>query len=125
MIHRVSSRVFVGTAFCRDKAWIKAVSAFPEDVEAVKNALVAFPSFLRSLVAPLLPAKRRLNRNHANVRDLLFSSSNLAQSKEDLSVLNFLLQSSKDNDPDSLTLRILLLTAAAVCISTHQRQAGL
>lgn len=114
MIHSVSSRVFVGTPFCYDKAWVEAVTNFPLDVEAVKAALLRVPAFLRPLVAPLLPVKRRLARDHANIRKLLFPSSELAQSKEDLTVLKFLLQTSKDSDADSLSSRLLVLTAAAV-----------
>ena len=114
LIHSVSSRVFVGTPLCYEKAWVEAVTNFPLDVEAVKTALLPFPDFLRPLVAPLLPAKRRLARNHRDIRNLLFPSSKLARSKEDLTVLNFLLQTSKDSDADSLSSRLLLLTAAAV-----------
>lgn len=123
MIHRVSSRVFVGKQFCHDESWVAAVAALPLDVEAVKAALLPFPAFLRSLVALVLPARRRLTRNHANVRNLLFPSSNLAQSREELTVLKFLIQTSKDSDPDSLASRLLLLTAAAVrfeCVSINK-----
>lgn len=119
MISRVSSRAFIGAPKCYDPAWVEAVTAFPMDVEKVKFALLALPSFMRSWVVPLLPPKWRLERNHKNVRNLLFPSSKLEKSGEDHTVLNFLLQTSKDNDPETLTSRMILLTAAAVSESNR------
>ena len=114
MIQRVSSRVFVGKPFCYEKAWIDAVKAYPMDVELVKFMLIPFPAFLRPMLAPLLPAKWRLSRNHANIRNLLFPSTHVAESDDDLTVLKFLQHTSKDTDPDSVAQRLLVLTAAAV-----------
>ena len=85
------------------------------DVEKVKFALLIFPSFMRSWIVPFLPQKWRLTRDHRNVRNLLFPGSKLEKSKEEFTILNFLLQTSKDVDPETLTSRIILLTAAAVC----------
>ena len=90
------------------------MNAFPLDVEKVKFALLLFPTFMRSWLVPFLPPKWRLIRNHENVRKLLFPSLDLEKSNEDFTVLNFLLQTSKDNDPTDLTSRLILLTAAAV-----------
>jgi len=114
LISRVSSRAFIGAPKCYDPAWVEAVTAFPMDVEKVKFALLTLPNLMRSWVVPLLPPKWRLDRNHENVRSLLFPESKLEKSGEDHTVLNFLLQTSKDNDPETLTSRMILLTAAAV-----------
>ena len=88
------------------------------DVEKVKFALLLFPAFMRPWVVPFLPPKWRLLRNHENVRRLLFPSSKLEKSEEEFTVLNFILQTSKDNNPETLTSRLMLLTAAAVSKST-------
>jgi len=114
LISRISSRAFVGAPTCYDKAWVEAVNAFPMDVEKVKFALLFFPASMRSWIVPFLPQKWRLTRNHRNVRNLLFPASKLQKSQEDFTVLNFLLQTSKDTDPETLTSRMILLTAAAV-----------
>lgn len=113
LISRVSSRAFIGAPKCYDEAWVEAVNAFPMDVEKVKFALLLFPNFMRSWLVPFLPPKWRLTRNHEKVQKLLFPSSNLEKSAEDFTVLNFLLQTSRDNDPGDLTSRLILLTAAA------------
>ena len=118
LISRVSSRVFVGAPTCYHKAWIEAVNAFPMDVEKTKFALLLFPVAMRSWIIKLLPQKWRLIRNHRNVQNLLFPASKLNKSKEDYTVLNLLLQTSKDIDPETLASRMILLTAAAVSIST-------
>lgn len=117
IISRISSRVFVGAPTCYETEWIEPVNAFPMDVEKTKFALLLFPSFIRPLITYFLPMKWRLIRNHRRVRDLLFPLSRIEKSKEEYTVLNFLLQASKDTDPESLTSRMILLTAAAVGIS--------
>ena len=119
LISRISSRVFIGAPICYDKDWVEAVTAFPMDVEKVKFALLLFPTFMRPWVVPFLPPKWSLNRNHRNVRHLLFPSSKLRKSEEEFTVLNFLLQTSKDNNPETLTSRLMLLTAAAVSEWIH------
>ena len=84
------------------------------DVEKIKFTLLLFPSFIRSWIIYLLPMKWLLIRNHKRVRNLLFPSSQPKESEEEFTVLNFLLQASKDSDTEILTSRIILLTAAAV-----------
>ena len=122
IISHISSRVFVGAPTCYDREWIEPVNAFPMDVEKTKFALLLFPSFIGPLITYFLPMKWRLIRNYKRVRDLLFPSSRLEKSKEEYTVLNFLLQASKDTDPKSLTLRMTLLTAAAVRVSLTPRK---
>ncbi|KAL8941729.1 MAG: hypothetical protein Q9211_001705 [Gyalolechia sp. 1 TL-2023] len=65
------------------------------DVEKVKFALLVFPDPMRSWIAPLLPQRRRISRNHRNLK----------RSDEEYTVLNFLLQTAKDNDPDTLSAK--------------------
>lgn len=124
LVSRISSRAFVGAPLCYDKGWIEAVNAFPMDVEKVKFALMIFPDFMRPWIVSLLPQKHRLVRNHQYVRNLLFPASKLAKTEEKSTVLNLLLQSSKDTDPETLTSRMILLTAAAVSTPLTQEPSG-
>lgn len=119
LISRISSRVFIGAPNCYEQDWVEAVTAFPMDVEKVKFALLLFPAFMRPWVVSVVPPKWRLLRNHENVRNLLFPSFRLQKSEEEFTVLNFLLQTSKDNDPETMTSRLMLLTAAAVSELIH------
>lgn len=124
LVSRISSRAFVGAPLCYDKGWIEAVNAFPMDVEKVKFALMIFPDFMRPWIVSLLPQKHRLVRNHRYVRNLLFPASKLAKTEEESTVLNLLLQSSKDTDPETLASRMILLTAAAVSTPLTQEGSG-
>ena len=117
LISRISSRAFVGAPICYEETWTRTVNAFPMDVEKVKFALLIFPSFARSWIVPLLPQKWRLTRDHRQVRDLLFPAEQLKTPEEEFTFLNFLLQTYKDTDPETLTSRMILMTAAAVSIT--------
>ena len=59
-------------------------------------------------------AKWRLARDHQKVRDLLFPAMQLKKPEEEFTFLGVLLQTSKDTDPETLTSRMILMTAAAV-----------
>jgi hypothetical protein len=112
-IHRISSLVFVGKQHCHDPAWTRAVTDLPVNVEITKFILLPFPSSLRWLIAPLIPQRNSIFRQRKMGRDVLFPSGNVVASDEP-SVLKLFIESKKDRDPDSLTARTLLLTAAAV-----------
>ncbi|KAK7750955.1 hypothetical protein SLS62_007088 [Diatrype stigma] len=119
-IHRISSLVFVGKAYCYNPIWTGAVTALPMDVEVTKFLLLACPAPLRRFVAPLIPQRNRIFRQRAAVRDLLFPPSEQAHvaAEEEPSVMKLLVESGKDTDPDRLTARLLLLTAAALHTSS-------
>ncbi|KAI9787989.1 MAG: hypothetical protein M1816_007293 [Peltula sp. TS41687] len=118
MIHRVTSRVFVGSPVCHDEAWVRAVQAFPQDVEAVKAAVLPYPTILRPMILPFISAKKRLNSDKAAICKVLFPDGKPARSKEDSTLLNFLVSTSKDTDPQSLAQRLLVLNAAALHTSS-------
>ena len=117
LISRISSRAFVGAPVCYEETWTRTVNAFPMDVEKVKFALLVFPSAARSWIVHLLPQKWRLTRDHRQVRNLLFPEKKLKMSEEEFTFFNFLLQTSKDTDPETLTSRMILMTAAAVSVT--------
>ena len=113
-IHRISSLVFVGKQFCYNTIWTDAVTALPVDVEITKFILLPFPDSLRRIIAPLIPQRNRIFSHRTAVKDLIFAQSAPHSIEDELSVLKLLIQSGKDTDPDSVTARLLLLTAAAV-----------
>lgn len=113
MVHRMSSLVFVGKAHCYNATWTSAVTDLPIHVEITKFLLLPLPSFLRRFVAPLIPQRYKIFRQRAAVRDLLFPSGE-ALVEEDPSVMKLFLETGRDNDPDRITARLLILTAAAV-----------
>uniref|UniRef100_A0A0B7KJJ9 Cytochrome P450 n=2 Tax=Bionectria ochroleuca TaxID=29856 RepID=A0A0B7KJJ9_BIOOC len=98
IIHRISSQISV-------------------NVEITKFILLPFPSSLRRLIAPLIPQRNNIFRQRKSARDVLFPSRNVVAGDEP-SVLKLFIESKKDHDPDSLTARLLLLTAAALHTST-------
>lgn len=113
IIHRISSLVFVGRQHCHDLAWTRAVRDLPVNVEITKFILLSFPSSLRNFIAPIIPQPNNIFRQRKLARDVLFPFGNVVAGDEP-SVLKLLIESKKDHDPDSLTARLLLLTAAAV-----------
>ncbi|KAJ8133010.1 hypothetical protein O1611_g617 [Lasiodiplodia mahajangana] len=118
LIDRISSLVFVGEQYCQNETWKTALTALPINVEITKIILLSFPPFLRRYIAPLIPRRNRIFRERTAVRNILFPQSGKAAVDEELSVLKLFLDSGKDTDPDSITARLLLLTAAALHTSS-------
>lgn len=94
------------------------MTALPIDVEITKFLLLPLPAFLRRFIAPLIPQRNRIFRQRAAVRDLLFPSSEKNTVEEEPSVMKLFIESGKDADPNSITARFLLLTAASVRLHT-------
>ncbi|KAI1413681.1 cytochrome P450 [Hypoxylon sp. FL1857] len=117
-IHRISSLVFVGKPYCYDSVWTGAVTALPIHVEITKFILLPFPAFLRRFIAPLIPRRNRIFHERTAVRNLLFPASEENANKEEPSVMQLFIKSGKDTDPDRITARLLILTAAALHTSS-------
>jgi hypothetical protein len=113
-IHRISSRVFVGKTYCQDPIWTHAVEKLPIDVEITKFLLLPVPFFMRRFITPLIPSRNRIFQHRTAVCNLLFPFKGKMEMNDEPNVMRLLLESGKDKDPDSLTARLLLLTAAAV-----------
>lgn len=114
LVHRISSLVFVGRAYCYDPVWRSAVSDLPIHVEITKFILLPFPTFFRPFIARLIPQRYSIFRQRAAVADLLFRSPDKSRDKSEPSVMRLFLESGKDGDPNRIAARLLLLTAAAV-----------
>lgn len=67
----LSGRVFIGRPMSREQEWIKATTDFTRDVEAIMQALLKWPSFIRGIVTPYLPEVRRMSRSKARTAELL------------------------------------------------------
>ncbi|KAI1330696.1 cytochrome P450 [Xylariaceae sp. FL0255] len=119
-IERVSSLVFVGRAHYDDEIWKNALTTLPGNVEITKLILLPIPSFLRSVIAPLIPHRNRIFRDRTAVRQVLFPNDpkQVITTDNDPSVLNLLIESGKDTDPASITARLLILNAAALHTSS-------
>ncbi|KAF7870566.1 hypothetical protein EAF04_004310 [Stromatinia cepivora] len=123
-IHRISSQVFVGKTFAHNPIWTSAVTNLPVDVEITKFLLLPFPAVLRRFVAPLIPQRNRIFQQRKEVRKLLFPKEGLVgrtrkvNEVNEPSVMKLFLESGKDTDPDSITARLLLLTAAVLHTSS-------
>lgn len=117
-IHRITSMVFIGKTSCHNPIWTNAVTDLPFDVEITKIILLPFPEFLRRFIAPLIPQRNKIFRNRVAVRDILFPPSEPLEAKQEPSVMKLFIESGKDKDRDSITARLLLLTAAALHTSS-------
>lgn len=65
IVSRASNRVFVGLPMCRDPEYFKIISNFPRDVAKGRFILSITPTFLKSIVGPLLPWSRRTVRQYS------------------------------------------------------------
>ncbi|KAI1130920.1 cytochrome P450 [Nemania abortiva] len=113
-----AAKVFVGETYYQDETWKTALNALPTNVEITKLILLPFPPFLRRYIAPMIPQRNRIFRQRAAVRDVLFPRSEEDATNDELSVMRLFLDSGKDMDPESITARLLLLTAAALHTSS-------
>ncbi|KAI0194214.1 cytochrome P450 [Astrocystis sublimbata] len=118
LIDAMTSRVFVGKEHCHNKLWKNALTNLPADVEITKLTLLPFPRFIRGLLAPLIPRRNRVFRQRAEVRELLFSTPETLAVTKEPSVLNFFIESGKDQNPDTITARLMILSGAALHTSS-------
>jgi hypothetical protein len=117
MVLAVSSRVFVGLPLAHDKAWLDTISAYLSEVVATANALRPYPRLLRPLLRPFLAPKSRmddiLSKAIAVLGPAILERQNPDHKANDL--LGFLVLTSEVVDPMAITLKLLVLTSAAVC----------
>ncbi|CZT48683.1 related to ent-kaurene oxidase [Rhynchosporium secalis] len=71
LVALLSGRVFVGRLLSRDEEWIEATVSFSLYVMRAVHAIKAYPSCVRSIVAPFLPELRKLNESRARAAELL------------------------------------------------------
>jgi cytochrome P450 len=62
LVARMSARVFVGQPTCRDPKWLDLTMNFSVDLFIAGFALRMFPPWMHLLVKPLIPARRRVQR---------------------------------------------------------------
>ena len=119
MVLSVTSRVFVGRPLAYEQAWLDTVSGYLAEVVATANALRPWPSVLRPLVRHFVAPKHRMDTILTNAEKLLVPAIQERQEREkQTDMLGFLVQTSEAVDPKAVILRLLILTAAAVCPPT-------
>ncbi|KAI0479890.1 cytochrome P450 [Xylaria cf. heliscus] len=64
MVARITSTVMIGFSASRDQEWLKMIINFPVDMSQVMYTLRRFPPWLHPFIAPILPAKRKLNKSY-------------------------------------------------------------
>ncbi|KAG4437762.1 hypothetical protein IFR05_006747 [Cadophora sp. M221] len=67
----LSGRVFVGRPLSREEEWIQATVMFTFYSIQAKDAINAYPSYLRSIVAPFVPELRNLKKFRRRGAELL------------------------------------------------------
>jgi ent-kaurene oxidase len=62
LVARMSAKVFVGHPTCRDPQWLDLTMNFSVDLFIAGFALRMFPPWMHFLVKPLIPARRRVQK---------------------------------------------------------------
>ncbi|KAH8651174.1 cytochrome P450 [Xylariales sp. PMI_506] len=62
VVAMVSGRIFVGPELCRDERYLDAAINYTVDMMIAVYAITLIPSWLRPLLAPILPPVKKLNR---------------------------------------------------------------
>ncbi|CAD6451447.1 523ff31b-83c7-4f83-86e0-be06ec8d3804 [Sclerotinia trifoliorum] len=120
MILAVSSRVFVGLPLSREKAWLDNVSAYLNEVAAIADSLRPYPRLLRPLLRPFLAPKSRMDGILSKALEILGPAIQERQKPHHKAndLLGFLISTSKVVNPKEITLKLLVLNAAALHTST-------
>ncbi|KAK6582394.1 hypothetical protein PZA11_004802 [Diplocarpon coronariae] len=71
LVALLSGRVFVGQPLCREEEWIEASIMYTFYAIAARNAVNAYPAFLRSIVAPFIPELKKLKKFRDRGAELL------------------------------------------------------
>ncbi|KAI0008536.1 cytochrome P450 monooxygenase [Xylariaceae sp. FL0662B] len=68
IVARISARIFLGADVCRNEKWLATSVQYTENIGMVAMTLRMFPSYLHSVIAPLLPSYWRLCSNVATAK---------------------------------------------------------
>ncbi|KAI0101684.1 cytochrome P450 [Nemania sp. FL0031] len=71
LVCRLSSRVFLGEALCRNDDWLQITSEYPVNSHLAASKLRLYPKFSRPLVHWFLPECRLLRRQYARARSII------------------------------------------------------
>ncbi|KAF2636430.1 cytochrome P450 monooxygenase-like protein [Massarina eburnea CBS 473.64] len=71
MVAKISGRVFVGPELCRDKDYLESAIQYTMDVIEVQRSVKLIRPWLRPILAPRLPAVKRLRKREQMAEDLL------------------------------------------------------
>ena len=116
MVLGVSSRTFVGSILCRDPRWLKVISDYLAEVVAVGNKLRPYPHYLRAILRPFLAPRSRMADILANAMEVLRSpiEEREAFPGQFVDLLGFLVETSVEVKHESIILKLLVLSSAAV-----------
>ncbi|KAL4875194.1 cytochrome P450 [Aspergillus karnatakaensis] len=128
IVTRVSARIFVGLPTCRDEEWLNLSIHFTEDVFITMAILRRFPSWMRPVIAPLLPRYWAVRRGLATAKRIigpLVHKRRVHQaanpgSEKPVDLLQWMMDKANASDgrPGKLAHRQLILTLAAIHTTT-------
>ncbi|EFE32723.1 cytochrome P450 monooxygenase, putative [Trichophyton benhamiae CBS 112371] len=129
LLARVSARIFVGRANCRNEEWLSASIDYTENIFITVMTLRMMPRYLHPFVAPLLPWYWRIRSNLATAkrfigpiirerREAEARQGKDYQKHEDL--LQWMMDGAneKESNPDMIAHIELLLTLASIHTSS-------
>lgn len=127
VVARISARVFVGPDICRNEEWLHTSIHYTENLFITSITLRMVPSFMHSVVAPLLPSYWRIRANLRAAKRLIGpvvrarwaaepppgyeKPADLLQSMMDIALPH-------EAHPDKLAHRQLLLSLASIHTTT-------
>ena len=121
MVLSVSSRVFVGDLLSRDQDWLQVVSAYLAEVVSTAKALRPYPRMIRPILRPVLAPKARMTAILSKAQKVLIPAINTRRHSHDkhVDLLQFLVDTSENEQYLPIILKLLVLISAAVRVSLN------
>ncbi|KAL5338170.1 cytochrome P450 [Aspergillus crustosus] len=128
LVARISARIFVGVPTCRDEEWLNLTIHFTENVFISMAILRRFPSWMRPLIAPLLPRYWAVRRGLETAKRIIgplvrerrvHQAADSAEEKPS-DLLQWMMDKANASDgrPEKLAHRQLILSLAAIHTTT-------
>ncbi|KAI1213723.1 cytochrome P450 [Annulohypoxylon truncatum] len=127
LVARMSAKVFMGYPACRDVEWLNLSIDFSIDMFTAAFTLRMFPPYTHPVIAHLIPARYRINRNLKTaeriIRPLMDMHRAAARKRamgeqvdEDDTLLNWMMDhgDEKENVPENMSVRQAILTLASI-----------
>jgi cytochrome P450 len=116
----MSSAAFVGRLLCRNQEWLDLCVDFSVNKFEAAMTLRTFPVFMYPLIAWLLPARKRIAQNLDLAERLItpFIANHPSSSKNGQlpTLIDWMIENGneKENRPDNMAARQLILTLASI-----------
>ena len=128
LVARISARVFVGFPLCRNEEWLATSISYSQNVFITSVIVRLFPTFMRSWVAPFIPAVWKVQQNLRLAKKLIvpYVEKRISRQKNDPTyqkpddLLQWMMNEANERDgkPEKLAHRELVITLASIHTST-------